>query len=823
MKKIILLMVLVFLGLTFVNANENFKNDLDDISYSYEDISNQDSISRFEIIILGNKSQWFNCKVPPQDFENAKSWLMEDFAEEYPDTSEQIENNQLRKNCVLRSFEDWVLDEIVEEINNNNWIWWYNNATYEDVLILAESIEEWLSEQLENNFFGQVDNYEELISWEEAITAFGRIYNNLGSEFVLDYSWDGVKNHLDNCPYEYNPSQRDTSWDGVWDVCSTDISGDGNTHPEWIINYQWNISYDVLDESDAVCPFDDHSEVDIPAEASEGDISNCPNTLLQENISLDINTDKITWDLDLQVEFEAEYEGNPSYIEWDFGNGDYQEGEEIVYTYTEEWIYTVTATAHFPYYNKTLTASKVISAVDKDSYVYLGIDCDYEDSAEVEIYCEPSYNGNINEIEWSAYSTDTLSPDQSFQDTIEEDWVYTVNADAKDINWNTVAQATSSLNVTNQEVQNISNLEVEDYIVNLWDGMEVSVDWELPAPDNIEEIIWNSDETSAVSTDSLTRLFVFDESEWSKYIKQTSYLGEDSYLESLATIYAKDPMKDISSSLEVKADETKTVWEEIEFEIISEGFEQEHIEKIRREFGDGNNVTIKGTDQAPDAQENPMSTSWSYNSSWSYEVKAYIFIEDWEDIINKTSVNIEGEGICEWDISQYQCDTSGDGIPDICSSDISWDGLENFVGIISEEPDNVDDPQNCEYSEEHLDKEVLKQQHKMANKFPDTYDMCPFENNPDPVDTEWDGVGEGCEYDFDLETESQIDNIDIPSVPEIQPNLEVTNVYSCPAHYADYDALLRDGDHIRISLFDEDGEEVYTSSAVHQIDSIMDN
>ena len=41
-----------------------------------------------------------------------------------------------------------------------------------------------------------------------------------------DFDGDGIPNHLDNCPYVYNPDQKDTFYNGSGDACE-DWSGDG--------------------------------------------------------------------------------------------------------------------------------------------------------------------------------------------------------------------------------------------------------------------------------------------------------------------------------------------------------------------------------------------------------------------------------------------------------------------------------------------------------------------------------------------------------------------------------------------------------------------
>ncbi len=46
-------------------------------------------------------------------------------------------------------------------------------------------------------------------------------------EVYDDSDYDGIVNTLDNCPYTYNPGQRDMNTNGVGDVCDPDMDSDG--------------------------------------------------------------------------------------------------------------------------------------------------------------------------------------------------------------------------------------------------------------------------------------------------------------------------------------------------------------------------------------------------------------------------------------------------------------------------------------------------------------------------------------------------------------------------------------------------------------------
>ena len=58
-----------------------------------------------------------------------------------------------------------------------------------------------------------------------------KIFPKVSCTFNGDYDCDGINNNLDNCPYDYNPSKKDTDNNNMGDVCDDDIDGDGIKNP----------------------------------------------------------------------------------------------------------------------------------------------------------------------------------------------------------------------------------------------------------------------------------------------------------------------------------------------------------------------------------------------------------------------------------------------------------------------------------------------------------------------------------------------------------------------------------------------------------------
>jgi len=69
------------------------------------------------------------------------------------------------------------------------------------------------------------------VDGQTALDIFYKLYTNIQCSFDNDYDCDSIINAEDNCPYEYNPSQKDTAQNGIGNVCDEDIDGDGIKNP----------------------------------------------------------------------------------------------------------------------------------------------------------------------------------------------------------------------------------------------------------------------------------------------------------------------------------------------------------------------------------------------------------------------------------------------------------------------------------------------------------------------------------------------------------------------------------------------------------------
>lgn len=88
------------------------------------------------------------------------------------------------------------------------------------------------------------------VNGKEAIRILEYVFQKYSNcSFNTDYDCDGIPNYKDNCPYDYNPQQKDTDGDGKGNVCDDDIDGDGQKNPIGIVDDNDNIIINKRDKN----------------------------------------------------------------------------------------------------------------------------------------------------------------------------------------------------------------------------------------------------------------------------------------------------------------------------------------------------------------------------------------------------------------------------------------------------------------------------------------------------------------------------------------------------------------------------------------------
>lgn len=88
----------------------------------------------------------------------------------------------------------------------------------------------------------------EIVDGKTVLAILSNVYSKIQCSFNSDYDCDNITNNQDNCPNDYNPNQKDTDKNGIGDVCSPDIDGDGIMNPAHIVDDNGRINIHALQE-----------------------------------------------------------------------------------------------------------------------------------------------------------------------------------------------------------------------------------------------------------------------------------------------------------------------------------------------------------------------------------------------------------------------------------------------------------------------------------------------------------------------------------------------------------------------------------------------
>ena len=548
------------------------------------------------------------------------------------------------------------------------------------------------------------------LKWSEAIRIFSQVYDNYANcSFNVDYDCDWIVNGKDNCPYLYNSNQYDMDGNGIWNVCDDDIDWDWEKNPIWIV--------------------DDNNRIVIKLWGNEFDQTPLGDSDLW--FSFFINVDAISTSFPTTVRLSPLTNWDIEKIEWDFWDWTKQvvdNWNKISHSFQTVWTFIVKAVATAKNGAKSFAMNKIfISTPKSDNYVLNLSPSGLFKNWIVEYTITPIYDGGIDTIKWSVNNWEEISQkvDEKFKTTIKSDGLYVINAKWY-ANWQ--LKAVAALSITKNWSPSFAAMNFK--VWNLWENTSVitSLVWVDRKDVNRIAIDWWWKTTN--STD-LSQSFKYEEA-WLKTIQQTVYLKNWTTLRSMGTITIQNPLLTQSYAMNIW-------WKRLAYDT------DEKMSLNLNVYPKSSVLSLFTSYQAWQKKilYNPnlaqIVLDYAYRTAWDKILTNSVDVNRCVALTNQWTVHINSVDVClqdlkDWKLSKYKCDQDGDGIPDICDDDIDWDGVKNFVWIITRE--NKD----CSIDSNNIKSDLFQQQFWICS-----LDNCPFNPNSDQTDLNNNWVWDICD------------------------------------------------------------------------------
>ena len=620
-------------------------------------------------------------------------------------------------------------------------------------------------------------NIDKDIDGKTVVDTLFKLNEKVSCVFNNDYDCDGIDNTKDNCPNTYNPHQTDTNHDGIGDVCSDDIDGDGIKNPIGIV--------------------DDNGNVDISKRPQTGVIDNClfvVNTGQQdinhngigdacENISnqiaLYINIKKLQWSAPLTATFTAISTGTISEINRDFGDGTQGKGTTISHTFISPSMYDIQAIAKG---NGTEAKAQVIIMVGGQR----GDDKALQTRASViggkintESTLSTSVLGSFDEIEWifpKENNTSKKLPGENLKRIFilsGENFVlvkWYSNWELAGISYFTMGigewrWAIHKSNVTSSEINQKILFDTKTYNITQDDVVAVNRDF--------------GDGTKIDNT-TLTMEYTYTQP-WKRVVTQTITLIDGKVLTNILTINITD--KSLLGSyalLMTPSALVANIGQKINFStrIIGNMTKNPGIQVLK--FADGITQQKAATEKIPNIFVHTYQKNGSLTPEYSMHIDQCTYLDDQATIIINWSDRCLDAKL-NGTLKNYKCDMDKDGIPDICSTDIDGDGVPNLLWLINFENKDCSYESDPSKPNANLNQDILAKHYQGVCSL----DNAPFNYNPDQFDLNQDGIGDAQKTILPSlgsgTTTRDTDGDGIPDTQDLCPTIQGTiNNNGCP-------------------------------------------